>query len=363
MNIAELDTPSILVDLDRLEANIQRMATISRETGTTVRPHAKTHKIPEIGRMQVAAGSPGLTVAKLGEAEVFADHGIDDLFIAYPLWGEQKWERLCRLADRIQVRVAADSYDVVDGISRAAARHGQRIRVRLEVESGMERCGLQSLDQVLALAREMDRLPGVELVGLMEYAGHSTQQPNVEGIRAAGVAEGRHLVGVAEVLRREGFAVPELSVSGTPSGPAAAHVHGITEIRPGTYVFSDRTQVATGWSSLDECALSVMTTVVSRPTPSRAIVDGGSKTFSSDAAVRSPGYGAVIGHEDFALPRLSEEHGILTIPDGSHVPIGTRLRIVPNHVCACLNLHDRVAAVRGDQVVTMWQVAARGRVQ
>ncbi len=363
MNIAELDTPSLIVDLDRLEANLQRMAEISRATGVSIRPHAKTHKIPEIGRLQIAAGSSGLTVAKLGEAEVFAEHGLDDLFIAYPLWGEQKWERLCRLAARIQVRVAADSCEVVDGISRAATRHGLRIRVRLEMESGMERCGLQSPEQAIALARQMEDLPGVELVGLMEYAGHSLQQPTVEGIRAAGVAEAEHLVGVAKALRREGFAVPELSVAGTPSGPAAARVPGITEIRPGTYLFSDRTQVATGWSSLDECALTVLATVVSRPTSTRAVVDGGSKTFSNDAAVRSPGFGAVLGHEDYALVRLSEEHGVITVPDGSRLPIGTRLRIVPNHVCACINLHDSVAAVRGEEVVAIWQVAARGKVQ
>lgn len=363
MNVDTLDTPSLIVDLDKLEANIRRMAEIGRATGTAIRPHAKTHKIPEIGRMQVEAGSSGLTVAKLGEAEVFAQHGLDDLCIAYPLWGEQKWDRLCRLASQIHVRVAVDSRQVVEGISRTAARHGMRIRIRLEVESGMQRCGLQTLDQLLDLAREMDRLPGVELVGLMEYAGHSTEQPDIEGIRAAGVAEARHLVGMAEALRRQGFAVPELSVAGTPAGPAAAQVPGITEIRPGTYVFSDRSQVATGWSNLDQCALTVLTTVVSRPVPTRAILDAGTKTFSSDTAVRSPGYGAVLGHAEYALTKLSEEHGVMAVPEDSPLPIGSRLRIVPNHCCTCLNLHDRVLAVRGDEVVATWEVAARGRVQ
>jgi D-serine deaminase-like pyridoxal phosphate-dependent protein len=363
VNIAELDTPSLIVDLDRLQANIQRMAEIGRATGTAVRPHAKTHKIPAIGRMQIAAGSPGLTVAKLGEAEVFAQAGIEDLFIAYPLWGEQKWERLCRLAAQTQVRVAADSPEVVEGISRAAARHRLRIRVRLEVESGMERCGLQSVEQVIDLAGKMERWQGVELVGLMEYAGQNVQQPDVDAIRAAGVAEAEHLVGVAEALRRQGFAVPELSVAGTPAGPAAARVPGITEIRPGTYVFSDRTQVMAGWSSLQDCALTVLTTVVSRPTTTRAVVDAGSKTLSGDAAVHLPGYGAVVDHDDYQLLKLSEEHGVITLPESSPLPIGSRLRVVPNHVCACLNLHDRVYAVRGDEVIETWAVAARGMVQ
>ncbi len=363
MNIAELDTPSLIVDLDRMHANIRRMAEIGRTTGTDIRPHAKTHKIPAIGCMQVAAGSSGLSVAKLGEAEVFAQHGIEDLFIAFPLWGELKWERLCRLAAHAKVRVAADSFEVVEGISRTAASHGLRIGVRLEVESGMERCGLQSPEQVIELARQMERLPGVELVGLMEYAGQSKDQPDVESIRAAGVAEARHLVGVAVAMRQQGFAVPELSVAGTPAGPAAAQVPGITEIRPGTYVFSDRTQVAAGWSNLDQCALTVLTTVVSRPTTTRAVIDSGSKTLSSDVAVRSPGFGAVIGHEDYLVARLSEEHGVITMPEGSRLPIGSRLRVVPNHCCVCVNLHDRVFAVRGEEVVETWEIAARGMVQ
>ncbi len=363
MNIADLDTPSLLVDLDRLEENIRRMAGIAGTASVQLRPHAKTHKLPEIGRMQIAAGSPGLTVAKLGEAEMFADHGIEDLYVAYPLWGEQKWERLCRLAARTTVRVAADSFDVIDGISRTAARHGMRIKVRLEVDSGMGRCGLQNVDEVLDLARRMDSLPGVELVGLMGYAGHATDRPDNEGIKQAGFAEGRHLVGIAESLRAQGFAVPELSVAGTPTAPYAAQLPGITEIRPGTYVFSDRSQVATGWSSLDECALTVQVTVVSRPTPTRAIVDGGSKTFSSDLAVRSSGYGAVRGWPELSFSQLKEEHGTLEIPAGTNLPIGTRLQIIPNHCCACVNLHDRVAAVRSERVEAMWPVVGRGLVQ
>ncbi|MDB5074609.1 MAG: hypothetical protein JWO42_788 [Chloroflexi bacterium] len=362
-NIAELETPSLLIDVDRLDANIQRMAAIAKAAGVDLRPHAKTHKTPEIGRMQLAAGSPGLTVAKLGEAEMFADKGFDNLFIAYPLWGEQKWERLCRLADRITVRVAADSLEVVEGISRTAARHGIRIRVRLEVDSGAGRTGLQSPEQVLELARRMESLPGVDLVGLMGYGGHSSAAPDIDGVKQIGFQEGRHLVGIAEMLRAKGFAVPELTVGGTPSGPYAAQIKGVTEIRPGTYVFSDRTEVVMGWSNLDQCALTVQVTVVSRPTATRAIIDGGSKTFSSDAAVRSPGFGVVRGHPDFSIVKLNEEHGMMEVPAGTHLPIGTRLQVIPNHACVCMNLHDRVAAVRGDQVEAIWQVAGRGKVQ
>ncbi|HXT36609.1 MAG TPA: alanine racemase [Chloroflexota bacterium] len=363
MIVAELDTPFLLIDLDRLEANITRMAAIARANGVALRPHAKTHKLPPIAHKQLAAGSPGLTVAKLGEAEVFADHGIEDFFIAYPLWGETKWERLCRLAERARVRVAADSYEVLEGISRVAARHGRRIPYRLELDSGMGRAGIQTYEEALAIARRAERLPGVELVGLMGYAGHAGDQPDLEGIRQVGLAEGHHLVAAAEFFRAHDFAVPELTVGGTPTGKHAATVAGITEIRPGTYVFSDRNQVTNGWGDLDGCALRVRVTVVSRPTATRAIIDAGAKTLSSDAAIRGTGHGAFVGHPEFSLNRLSEEHGIMTVPAGADLPIGSRLELIPNHACVCLNLHNQVAAIRGDTVEEIWEVAARGKVR
>ncbi len=363
MKVDELDTPFLLIDVDRLQANIARMAEIARSHGVALRPHAKTHKLPPIAHMQLAAGSPGLTVAKLGEAEAFADHGIEDFFIAYPLWGEKKWERLCLLAQRARVRVAADSYEVLEGISGVAARHGVRIPFRLELDSGMGRAGIQSAEEALAIARRAEHLPGVELVGLMGYGGHAGAQPDLEAIRQVGLEEGRHLVAAAELFRAAGFPVPELTVGGTPTGKHAATIAGITEIRPGTYVFSDRNQVATGWGDLDGCALRVRVTVVSRPTPTRAIIDAGAKTLSSDGPIRATGHGAVVGHPDYLLGRISEEHGIMTVPPDANLPIGSQLEVIPNHACVCLNLHDQVAAVRGDTVEEIWTVAARGKVR
>jgi D-serine deaminase-like pyridoxal phosphate-dependent protein len=363
MTVDDLDTPSLILDLDRMQENIDRMAAVARDAGVAVRPHAKTHKIPQIGHLQVAAGSPGLTVAKLGEAEVFADGGIEDLFIAYPLWGQAKWDRLCRLAERAQVRVAADSYEVLEGISQTAAHRGMRIPVRLEVDSGFGRCGLQTADEALALARRAADLPGIELVGLMGYGGQATAQPTLEGIRRVAREEADGLVAVAEALRNDGFAVPELSVGGTPTGPHAARVPGITEIRPGTYVFSDRSQAAMGWGDLDGCALTVQVTVVSRPTATRAIIDGGSKTLSSDPAPHQQGYGAVRGRPDFRIVKLTEEHGIMEVPADADLPIGARLAVIPNHVCVVINLHNQLYTMRDDRVEEVWPVAARGRVQ
>ena len=363
MTIEDLDTPSLVVDLDRMERNIARMAAIAHDAGVDLRPHAKTHKIPQIGLRQLAAGSPGLTVAKLGEAEVMVDGGIDDLFVAYPLWGDTKWERLCRLAGRARVRVAADSYEVLEGISRTAVRHGLCIPVRLEVDSGFERCGLQTPDEVRALARRMDGLAGVRLVGLMGFGGHSYAERTPEGRQRVAVAEAQQLLQIAELLRADGFEITEISAGSTPTSPYVAQVPGITEIRPGTYVFSDRDQVALGWGALDDCALTLLVTVVSRPTPTRAIVDGGTKTFSADAASHDGGWGSVRDHPDYLLSRLTEEHGILDIPADTHLPIGSRLEVIPNHACGALNMHDRLIAVRAGRVEEVWPIAARGHVQ
>jgi len=363
MKIEDLDTPSLIVDLDRMQRNIERMAEIARNAGVALRPHAKTHKIPHIGRLQLRAGSPGLTVAKLGEAEVFMDGGIEDLFIAYPLWGEAKWQRLCHLAERGSIRVAADSYDVLEGISQSAARHGIRIPVRLEVDCGFGRCGLQTPEEVRTLARRMGGLHGVTLVGLMGFGGQSYAQEDAEGIRRVAREEGEQLVGIASLLRADGFDIRDVSAGSTPTAPHVARVPGITEIRPGTYIFSDRDQVALGWGELDDCALTLLVTVISRPTPTRAIVDGGSKTFSSDTVAHGDGMGAVRNHPDYIVSWLTEEHGILEVPPDAHLPIGTRLDIIPNHACAALNLHDRLVAVRGENVEEVWPVAARGRVQ
>jgi D-serine deaminase-like pyridoxal phosphate-dependent protein len=360
---SELDTPRLLLDEERLDRNIERMAAVAERAGVALRPHAKTHKLLPVARRQLAAGCRGLTVAKLGEAELFARHGIGDLFIAYPVWGEQKWERLCDLAESVEVRVGADSHEVFAGISAAAAAHGLVIPVRIEVDTGFGRCGVQSGDEALALARGIAGLPGVRLAGLMSFGGQ-TYRASDQGRRAAALDDAAALVEVAELLRSGGFDVPEVSVGSTPS---AAYVHemtGVTELRPGTYVFSDRDQAALGWGTLDDCALTAVASVVSRPTPTRAIIDAGTKTLSSDKANAAEGWGDVRGHPDWTIASLSEEHGVLSVPEGAAGPaIGDRVEIVPNHACAMLNLHDEVTVVRAGAVVDVWGVEGRGLVR
>jgi D-serine deaminase-like pyridoxal phosphate-dependent protein len=356
-----LDTPCLVVDLDKVDANVGRMAELAAAAGVALRPHAKTHKLIQVARRQLAAGAAGLTVAKLGEAEMLVGHGIGDFLLAYPVWGPQKWERLCTVAESAEIRVAADSFDVFEGISRTATRRGMSIPVRIELDTGFGRCGVQGAAEALALARRCSKLGGVRLVGLMSFAGH-TYAAEGDGIADAAATDAARLLEVAQELREDGFEVPEISVGSTPSAGHLESLPGITEYRPGTYVFSDRDQVALGWGTLDGCALTVLATVVSHPTPTRAVIDAGTKTLSSDRAAKVDGWGVIRGHPDWRIVFLSEEHGVLEVPAGE-APIGTELEIIPNHACGTLNMHDWVAVRNDGAVVEFWPVEGRGLIR
>jgi D-serine deaminase-like pyridoxal phosphate-dependent protein len=357
-----LDTPCLLLDIERVERNIACMAGIAADAGVLLRPHAKSHKLAPVARLQVAAGATGLTVAKVGEAEIFVDAGVEDVFIAFPIWGERTWERVCALARRALITVSADSTPAFDGLSSAAVGGGVQLRVRLEVDTGFGRCGLQAPAETLALARHLLELPGLILDGLMSFAGQSYDQHDQDGRDAVAQADVAILLRHAAELREHGIPVATISVGGTPTARHAAGLAGVTEVRPGTYVFSDRDQVALGWGDVDDCALTVLTTVVSRPTPTRAVIDGGTKAFSSDPCGSDELWGLVRGHPELRIVRLNEEHGILELPPGAEVPIGTRLEVVPNHACGTLNMHDAAVVIRGGRVVDHWPIDARGKL-
>lgn len=360
--LAELDTPAVLVDLDRLDANIARMAAIAREAGVALRPHAKSHKLPEIAARQLEAGATGLTVAKLGEAEVFVDHGITDLLLAYPLWSEEKWRRLCELSTRARIAVAADSEEAVDGLSAVVATTDLSVPVLVEVDCGFARCGVVGTDRAVALARRIAAAPGLTFEGIMSFAGQSYEAGSDAAIEDVARHDADVLLETAAAVRAAGLEVPVVSAGGTPTAPRVAAMDGITEIRPGAYALSDRDQVALGWGALADCALTVLATVVSRPTATRAVIDAGTKTMSSDRA-HDDAWGTVAGRPDLTLARMTEEHGILEVPSAADLPIGTRLRIVPNHCCGTINMHDEIVAVRHDEPVATWSVAARAKVR
>jgi D-serine deaminase-like pyridoxal phosphate-dependent protein len=317
--------------------------------------------MPQVAHRQIAAGAVGLTVAKLGEAEVFVEAGVNDVRLAYPIWGEAKWNRFCDLAERASLSVCADSLEVFEGIARSAAAHGLSIPVLIEVDTGFGRCGVQSEEEAKALAAGLESLKGVELIGVMSFAGQSYGQP--ARVREVALEDCQRLMAIADSLRGAGFGIREVSVGGTPTAKDAAGCPGVTEIRPGTYVFSDRDQVGLGWGTLDGCALTIQATVVSCPRPGRAILDAGTKTLGADAAATAGGFGAVRDHPEWLLSSISEEHGILTIPEGESATIGDRMEVIPNHACGAINMHDFVYAVRGEKVEDRWRVAARGSVQ
>jgi len=361
-SIEELSTPSVLVDLDVLERNIARMASRSREAGVRLRPHAKTHKCPEIARLQRAAGAWGLSVAKVGEAEVFADAGFDDLFVAYPVVGEDKGRRLLVLADRGRLAVGVDSVEGARTLAAPFRESGRALDVLLKIDVGYGRVGVLP-ERAVALARPIAHLPGLRLRGVFTHAGHGyLAETGAEGGEIARL-EGKRLAATAADLRAAGLPVEEVSVGSTPTAALAMRIPGVTECRPGNYVFHDASQVALGTCGVEDCALTVVATVVSVPAPDRAVVDAGSKTLSSDPLRPRPGgYGQVLGRAS-RIEKLSEEHGVIAVAEGESFHVGERVRILPNHACVVANLHDRLVGVSGDRVEAVLAVAARGRVR
>lgn len=365
MTIWDLDTPSLVIDLDRMEANLDRVAAYAREHGLRLRPHTKTHKSPVVAKLQLERGAAGLTVAKVGEAEVLADAGAPTLLVAYPVWGDAKWARLIEVAKAVPVSVALDSEEAAAGLSRHAARAGMTLGVLAELDVGFQRCGLPPGDRFRALARAVAKLPGLRFEGLMFYPGH------INPAESGGEAQLERLAADVDSalagLGEDGLRAEVVSGGSTPTLHHSHRAPGVTEIRPGTYVFNDRTQVGMGACGWEDCAATILTTVVSRPRPDSAVIDGGSKSFSSDP-VRpegAGGFGSVIGMPGAEFVRMSEEHGVLDLSrhQGPPPAIGERLRIVPNHVCVAVNLHETAHGVRGESVETSWPVAGRGRLQ
>jgi D-serine deaminase-like pyridoxal phosphate-dependent protein len=360
--LEEVSTPAVLVDLDILERNVGRMAERARDASVRLRPHAKTHKCVEIARLQRAAGAVGLTLAKTGEAEVFAEAGFDDLFLAYPVVGADKARRLLALSDRIRLAVGVDGLEGARSLAAVFAAAGRRLDVMLEVDTGLGRVGVRP-EAAAALAVRLAEEPGLRVRGVFTHAGHAYAADTDAARRATGRGEGTALAEVARALRGQGLAVEEVSVGSTPTAGEAMRVDGVTEVRPGNYVFHDASQVSLGSCGPEDCALTVLATVVSVPGPGRAVVDAGSKTLSSDALrPRAGGFGAVVGRRS-RLTRLTEEHGELAVEPGESFAVGQRLRLLPNHACPVANLHDRLYGVRGERVEAVLPVAARGRTE
>jgi D-serine deaminase-like pyridoxal phosphate-dependent protein len=346
--IAELDTPCVLIDADRVEANLKRAQAHADKEGFALRPHTKTHKIPKFAKRQVELGAEGITVQKLGEAEVMADAGLTDIFLPYNIIGATKLARLKALNERVTIAVTADSPDTLMGYGKTFAT-GKPLTVLIECDTGGGRCGVQTHAQALALARQIEMTPGLVFGGLMTYPLLNAHEKS-----DAWLADAKGLI------EQAGIAVPKMTSGNTPDMWSTGRPL-ITERRPGTYIYNDRFQVQVGAAKWEDCALTVLATVVSRPTATRAVLDVGSKGISSDV-LGQVGYGLLMGTEH-VIKALSEEHGVIEMAAPSDTPrVGDRVRIIPNHACVVSNLYDVVHVISGETVIETLPVAARGRV-
>jgi len=360
----ELDdvaTPALIVDRIRLVRNIREMAERARSLGVALRPHAKTHKSAQIATLQREHGASGLTVATLTEAEGFAAVGVEDLVLTAPPVGEWRLERLASLARQVRIRVAVDSVEVVAALDRACADHGVEIGYLWEVDCGVGRFGtLPGLPSAERIAEAVETAAHASFDGLLTFGGHAYGASSPAEIAAAAHDEHEAISQTVAALAERGVEAVVRSVGSTPTAHAMQSAEGITEIRPGNYVFYDATQVALGVARLDRCALSVLATVTSRPAPDRLILDAGSKALAADRLTTlAPGYGIVAGHPGLRIDRLYEEQAIVHSEEPCEIPVGARVRVIPNHACAAANLHSQMLVVERDAIVDVWPVASR----
>jgi D-serine deaminase-like pyridoxal phosphate-dependent protein len=344
-SIADLDTPVPVIDLDIVERNFTRMQAYADAHGLALRPHIKTHKLPVFAKRQVELGAVGITCQKLGEAEVMAEAGLDDILISYPLIGAQKAKRLAALTARATMRVAIDNTLALETLALAARDAKAPIGVLVEFDSGQKRTGVVSVAEALALIAQVQETPGLRFDGLMTYRSAPTTAGFIQSVKDAGVT------------------LAIVSGGGTPGWDKTHETPGITELRTGTYIYNDRMMVDAGAATLADCALHVIAAVISRPEEGRMVIDCGSKTLSSDRMPNPaiPGYGLLLDYPDAVIERVTEEHGMVDLSQCARKPaLGERVRILPNHVCVVTNLHNEVVASRNGLVEGIWPVAARG---
>lgn len=364
MHIDELETPALVIDLDIMEANLQRVASYAKSHELRLRPHTKTHKIPALGRRQIELGAAGLTVAKTTEAEVMLRAEPPTLLVAYPVLGKTKLDRLTRVAQQTPTTVSLDSAEAARGLSEAAQRAGVEVGVLAELDAGLGRVGVTPGPELLALAREIESLPHLRFEGIAFYPGQ-LKKMDQQG-SAAFDAVARLLENACGELQAAGLTPRIVSGGSTPSLFRSHELPYLNEIRPGTYIFNDRNTAFGGGCTLDQCAASILVTVVSTAKHGQAIIDGGSKTFSSDlsAAPGTPSFGHIVDAPEAVFFKMNEEHGYVDLAGTkARIATGSRLRLIPNHICVAMNLHERVHGIRGDRVETTWAVEGRGKLQ
>lgn len=339
----EIDTPALLVDTVQMEKNISEMQRIAGDAGVDLRPHCKTHKSVQIALRQIQAGAIGITVAKLGEAEVMAEAGIDNIFIANQITHPLKVKRLFRLHRQCQVSVGLDHPDQIRLLSQLFINPRHPLEILIEIDCGFHRCGVVHDKNLLKLAQMVKKAPGLKLKGIFTHAGQVYGADDHAGVRMIGKHEGACMADTAGSLKSAGIVANVVSVGSTPTAPFAADNPSVTEIRPGNYVFYDQIQVSLGVCTEAECALGILATVIAQPDIRRIVVDAGSKALNLDRGAHAKqtlsGYGHLVSPEG-EIVRLSEEHGVIELARKVEIPIGSPVLIIPNHACAVTNLFD-----------------------
>ena len=369
--IDELDTPALILDLDVLENNIKRMSNICKKSNVKLRPHIKTHKMPIIAHLSIDAGAVGIAVSKLGEAEVMEASGIKDIMVANQIIGERKIKRLINLSRRIKISSLVDSIEGARMLSEIAAKEGINLTVYLEINIGMNRCGVKSGESAVEMAKSISLLPNLNLVGVLGFRSvwyKQLQKYDQNIIWKLGIEEGKILVENAEKIRKAGVQITEVVAGSTPTSAAASTVPGVTEVQPGTHVFNDIMTVSVGGCEVKDCAASVIVTVTSKPTARRAIIDAGTKTLVGDYGSECfpsivEGHGLIKNKTDVILKNYSEEHGELLLDSNCDINIGDRLEIIPNHICPVVNTFDEIIGVRNGRIEVVWPILARGKVK
>lgn len=365
LSVTELDTPALVLDLDRVDANIRRVQEAADRAGARLRPHAKTHKMTAVAHRQVAAGAVGITVAKTAEAEVMVQAGLTDVFIANSVVGAPKLARLRGLAAQARLAVGVDHVEQARAYGAAFAGAPEPLEVLIEVDTGQHRAGVLP-EEVLPLARRVAGIGGLRLRGVFTHEGHAYGAQDRDELARLVAGAHRTMAELGRALSDFLGRPVEVSTGCTPALDGWGVGPGITELRPGTYVFYDAMQAGLVGHT-DWCAATVLATITSTPAPDRAVADAGAKSLSSDRAaaglLRTTGHGIVLGHPGCVIERLSDEHAVIRTARPHEFAVGEKIRIIPNHICPCVNLYDVAYAARGGVVEAVWAVSARGCVR
>jgi D-serine deaminase-like pyridoxal phosphate-dependent protein len=352
MQIDELDTPAVVIDHAIATANLQRMQSLADQHGVVLRPHIKTHKSVYWAKQQLALGAVGISVAKLSEAEVMARHGIDNIFVAYPLVGKTKIARLQALlaTSAAYFRCNVDSETAIDALAEAVSVLDRTLDFMIEVDTGMNRCGVMSPESAVKLAQYSCQYPKLNLIGIMTHAGHAHNTTDEDVIRDISKRETSIMLETAEALKAAGFAISVISAGSTITSQDALTNPGLTEIRSGTYIFNDLRTEELHRCGMSDIAATVIATVVSRPVPDRLVLDAGSKTLTQTRDERF-GFGLVPSYPDLRIVSLSEEHGICKVSEANPLKVGDRIEIIPVHVCVIMNMCRETYLRTGEQVL------------